>query len=361
MATTAAGNGTPPFNTSNEQGLTSFGFLQEGHDTPESSFALGSLFNRVKSALTVGLAVDATSSSGTGADNVDTFSSTRHSSGTYSAPSSSRTPYLSPRIGGSPNIASASHHGSQYTGADRLASMQQHRKASMARPIRGLSNIDEHPESIASPPSRSGFAEAGPSRPRNEIMSPRAAASTRDSVVAPSATSGGHGHMRPSQSTTSIATSRASSGVTSNAGSSFSRGLPLMLRSAAPAPAVTFTAPATAINARSHIASTAGSHVDDRESVVADDGDMDPDSSRDTLSVPRGGLDGAYDRSHLARYGWSAIPGFLSPWNFSQMTPGPSAAAPPDYPGATPSRITSVIPLRRKQDFKPAQTRSCAA
>uniref|UniRef100_V5GKN1 1-phosphatidylinositol-3-phosphate 5-kinase n=1 Tax=Kalmanozyma brasiliensis (strain GHG001) TaxID=1365824 RepID=V5GKN1_KALBG len=83
-----------------------------------------------------------------------------------------------------------------------------------------------------------------------------------------------------------------------------------MLRSVAPAPAVTFTSHATAINARSHIAGAAGSYTDDRESVAPDDGDVDPDSSRDTLSVLRGGSDGGFDRSHLAKHGWSAIPGF---------------------------------------------------
>lgn len=181
----------------------------------------------------------------------------------------------------------------------------------MARPARGLSNIEEYPESRQaanqrnlSPPGRSGMPEAGTSRPRNDTTIGDVARSQSTGQMAR------YGGLRPSNSSASMSTSRSVSGITSNAGSTASRGLPLKLRSVAPAPAVTFTSPATAIHARSLLAGLAGSYTDDRESVIADDGDMDPDSSRDTLFMLRGGIDGAIDRSHLAKYGWSAIPGF---------------------------------------------------
>ncbi|CBQ67997.1 probable FAB1-phosphatidylinositol 3-phosphate 5-kinase [Sporisorium reilianum SRZ2] len=295
---TATERRTPASNA--EEGFTSFGFLNDTQDTQETSFALGSLFNRVKSALAGGLTVDVDSPSNNGNDAAETVSASRQSSGTYSARSAGAPP-----VDPSQSSASTSNYALQYShlGTSRLASMPQHRKASMARPVRGLSNIDEYPESsqrITSPVSRSGPAEAGPSRSRSDAVSPSrgAAKPVRERGI------------HPSHSSTSIATSRSASSILAGAGPSSSRRLPLMLRSVAPAPAVTFTSPATAIHARSHIAGVASSYTDDRESVIADDGDMDPDSSRDTLYMLRGSIDGAIDRSHLAKHGWSVIPGF---------------------------------------------------
>ncbi|SPO21186.1 probable FAB1 - phosphatidylinositol 3-phosphate 5-kinase [Ustilago trichophora] len=317
MAATA-GHRTP-VPTSNEEGFTSFGFLDDTQDTQESSFALGSLFSRVKSALAGGLTTETESMHGNINEGADTPSGSRHSSSTYSAKSSSRQSLHSATAGPSQPLASTSYNGLQYssTGSGRLAPMPQHRKASMARPMRGLSNIEEYPEGSQannrnpSPSSRPGPAEAGPSSSRNGTVSPnRAAQNARDAVRAPVGRADRYSGLRPSNSSASISTSRSISGITSNAGSSTSRGLPLMLRSVAPAPAVTFTSPATAVHARSHFSGVAGSYTDDRESVIADDGDMDPDSSRDTISMLRGGIDGAIDRSHLAKHGWSAIPGF---------------------------------------------------
>lgn len=287
--------------TSNDEGLTSFGFLDDSQDQQESTFALGTFFSRVKSAFAGGPTAE---SDRLGHDSGESTSGSRQGSGTYSSASANRQPHHSPAAGSSPAIASTSYDAAPYAGLgfNRLVSMPQHRKASMARQVRGLSNIDEYPESgqqsrsTTSAPSRTGVNEAGPSRPRNDVVSPSQAARQAG--------------IRPSHSTASISTSRSISGVLSNAGSSTSRGLPIMLRSAAPAPAVTFTSPATAVNARLQVAGVASSYGDDRESVIADDGDMDPDSSRDTLLMMRGGLDGAIDRSHLAKHGWSAIPGF---------------------------------------------------
>ncbi|KAJ1030109.1 hypothetical protein NDA16_001022 [Ustilago loliicola] len=307
MTTTAGYRAAVP--TSNEEGFTSFGFLDDSQDQQESTFALGSLFSRVKSALAGGLAIDSDSTHGSSNDQGDTPSASRHSSGTYSSKSTSRQPPQSPSTGASQAAASTSYNALQYTriSSNRLASMPQHRKASMARPARGLSNIDEYPERgqarNISPSDRSGLPEAGPSRPRAD-------ANMGDASRSQSGQMARYGGLRPSNTSASMSTSRSISGITGNAGSSTSRGLPLKLRSVAPAPAVTFTSPATAIHARSLIPGLAGSYTDDRESVIADDGDMDPDSSRDTLLMLRGGIDGAIDRSHLAKHGWSAIPGF---------------------------------------------------
>lgn len=312
MATSVT-HDTSTAHTSNAEGFTSFGFLDDAQDAHESSFALGSLFHRVKSAFAAGPAVEADPTHSTYAENVD--SASRQSSATYSAKSTGRPPSQSSIIGFSQPTTSLSHLAPQYTSvaAHRLASMPQYRKAAIARPSKGLSNIEEYPESnqaaqrTKSPPNHPQGAEAGPSRPRNDLMSPNRAL---QAAGAPSTQTSRYTGLHPSHSSSSITTSRSASGITSNASSSTSRGLPLMLRSVAPAPAITFTSPATAINARSHIFNVAGSYTDDRDSVIADDGDMDPDSSRDTLYLLRGGIDGAIDRSHLAKHGWSAIPGF---------------------------------------------------
>ena len=310
--TTTAGYRSPAPN-SNEQGFTSFGFLDDSQNQQESTFALGSLLSRVKSALAGGLTVENDSAHGARSGQLDTPSASRHSSGTYSAKSTSRQPPQSPSTGASQLAAYNSSNPLQYAGigSNRLASMPQHRKASIAPPARGgLSNIDEYPESsqAANSPNisssgRPGPSQAGPSRLRNDTT-------TADAHRAQSGQIASYGGLRPSNSSPLISTSRSISGITSNAGSSTSNSLPLKLRSVAPAPAVTFTSPATAIHARSILAGLAGSCTDDRESVIADDGDMDPDSSRDTLFMLRGGIDGAIDRSHLAKHGWSAIPGF---------------------------------------------------
>ncbi len=313
---TAVAGHRAPLTASSEDGLTSFGFLDDSQDQHESSFALGSLFSRVKSALGGGHTTDYDLPGIY--DQSDTPSASRHSSGSYTSKSSNRQSAQSP-MSGSPAIASTSYNGAQSSnsGSSRLAPMPQYRKASMARPARGLSNIDEYPESsqaaqrTTSPSGRSGLAEAGPSRSRADVVSPtRGTPLLRESTRSQIGQASRYTGLRTSQSSASISTSRSISGVMSSAGSSTSRGLPLMLRSVAPAPAVTFTSPATAINARSHIPGVAGSYTDDRESVLADDGDMDPDSSRDTLSMLRGGIDSVIDRSHLAKHGWSAIPGF---------------------------------------------------
>ncbi|SNX81918.1 probable FAB1 - phosphatidylinositol 3-phosphate 5-kinase [Melanopsichium pennsylvanicum] len=316
--TTTAGHRSPIPNL-NDDGFTSFGFLDDSQNTHDSSFALGSLLSRVKSAFASGLTAEYELSQGTANDSLDTPSASRQSSGTYSARSSSRQTHQSPVPDPSQTTPSTSHNALQNLNStsNRLASMPQYRKVSMARPARGLSNIDEYPESsqsnrrTTSSSSRSGLGEAGPSRSRKDTLSPiRASQSPRDASRAQSSQAFRYGGLRSSHSAASVSTSRSIPSVASNAGTLSSRGLPLMLRSVAPAPAVTFTSPATAINARSHIAGVAGSYTDDRESVIADDGDMDLDCSSDTLLLLRGGIDGAIDRSHLAKYGWSAIPGF---------------------------------------------------
>ncbi|KAJ9476592.1 1-phosphatidylinositol 3-phosphate 5-kinase [Pseudozyma hubeiensis] len=296
----------------NDEGLTSFGFLDDTQDAQESSFALGSLFHRVRSAFVGGVTADNDSSYAGVNDNADVSSASRHSSGSYSARSAVPQTYPSPAFASSQPTTSLPSHTPSYAvvGSSRLASMPSYRKASMARPSRGLSNIEEYPESsqvaqrAISPLSQDG-AQAGPSRQSIGRAIDGSGAHTAHSVP--------NGGIQPSQSFSSISTNRSISGTTSRAGSSSSRALPLKLRTAAPAPAITFTSPATAVHAGSHIASVAGSYTDDRESVIADDGDMDPDSSRDTLYLLRNGIDGGIDRSHLAKHGWSAIPGFPLP------------------------------------------------
>ncbi|GAC99304.1 hypothetical protein PHSY_006905 [Pseudozyma hubeiensis SY62] len=301
----------------NDEGFTSFGFLDDTQDAQESSFALGGLFNRVKSAFAGGVAADTDSSHAGANDDTHTSSASRHSSRSSSARFDVPQTYPSPAFASSQHTPSLSNHSSSYAGVgpSRLASMPQYRKASMARPSRGLSNIEEYPESYQavqraiSPLSQSG-AQAGPSRSRDDTSRTGRALDASGAHPARSVPGGG---IQPSHSSSSISTNRSISGTTSRARSSSSRAPPLKLRTAAPAPAITFTSPATAVHAGSHIASVAGSYTDDRESVIADDGDMDPDSSRDTLYLLRSGFDGGIDRSHLAKHGWSAIPGFPLP------------------------------------------------
>ncbi|GAK62070.1 uncharacterized protein PAN0_001d0267 [Moesziomyces antarcticus] len=291
------------------EGFTSFGFLDDTHDAHESSFGLGTLFSRVKSALAAGLTLDPDSAYSAAHEHTDAASTSRHSSGSYSAKSTNTRPQPLPPTASTTQsthpLASDAYNASRSAGpsSNMLASMPLHRKPSMARPTRGLSNIEEYPEHgqvrnrTISPSRSSDLNDAA--RPYRDILS-----------------SGRSGHARiaglrdPSTSASS-SISRISSSTAAPPRASKSRGLPLTLRSVAPAPAVTFTSPATAINARSLLPGLAGSYTDDRESVAADDGDMDPDSSRDTLSILRaGGIDGTIDRSHLAKHGWSAIPGF---------------------------------------------------
>ncbi|GAC73824.1 hypothetical protein PANT_9d00288 [Moesziomyces antarcticus T-34] len=310
--TSVADHGALPASTSMSaagEGFTSFGFLDDTHDPHESSFALGTLFSRVKSALAAGLTLDPDSAYSAAHEQPDAPSTSRHSSGSYSAKSSTARPQPSLSTAfttqSTHSFASDAYNAPRSAGpsTNRLASMPLHRKPSMARPARGLSNIEEYPEPgqarhrTISPSRSSGLNDTA--KPYRDILSPGRSSHARVAG------------LRDPSSSASSSISRISSSTAAPSRASKSRGLPLTLRSVAPAPAVTFTSPATAINARSLLPGLAGSYTDDRESVAADDGDMDPDSSRDTFSILRaGGIDGTIDRSHLAKHGWSAIPGF---------------------------------------------------
>ncbi|PWZ01426.1 hypothetical protein BCV70DRAFT_198857 [Testicularia cyperi] len=308
------------------EGLTSFGFLNDTQDQQETSFALGSLFSRVKSAL-AGTASYEASSAAVHPVSTAPGQALAHPSGRISAPQHVAEIQAGP---------SASHYTEAAAGPSSIRAPipTRDRKVSLARPSRGLSNIEEHPERSTtlnvSPPSRTGTADfvaqqrnsTSPNRSRatNEhsepIATPVGGPNTRTSGANPAAALlANRNALRASTSATSVSTSRSHAGSNGPAGRSSAvtglRGLPLMLRTAAPAPAVTFTSPATAIHARTPLAEAAGSYTDDRESVVADDGDAEFDTSRDTFSLLRGGAGGgAIDRSHLAKHGWSVIPGF---------------------------------------------------
>lgn len=302
-----------------DKGLTSFGFLDDTQDSQETPFALGTLFSRVKSAFGAGL---------------------------LSEPSTSdlATSIQSPQI-------KASNNGGKGHAASRAPAVPNYRKAALARPIRGLSNIDEHPEaSISSPPTRQDSFDSSARRHIDHARQNRSIDGTVASNFAPRMRA-----TKNSDSLTSLSTAR-SYGSSSTAGPSSMRGLPSMLRNIAPAPAVTFTSHAVATNTtRSETVGHASSYNDDRDSVYADDGDVDADASKDTFSILRGANESVIDRSHLAKHGWSAIPGFplskdILADDMRSLRSGSTRMPFSEYPEDLPTRSAAQAGLQTSAD-----------
>ena len=258
-------------------GLTTFGFLNDTDEQNDSSFALGSLFNRVRTAL--------------GAAPIPETPTPTASSPVQASASSSVDNSLAP----------LDAHRSPSTGR----SFSNPRKTAAARSPLGLSTLDEDTEASmrASPPSRTSTADfsrtrrAVSDRTASDRISPSRARKPEISMSNTMSSSDGGASRQQTKQVRSVAPSRAISSLKS---------LPLPIRTVAPAPAVTFTSPALATTHRVTATGASSSIQDDQESVIADDGE-DPDASRDHLGALR---NTAVDHSHWAAHGWSAIPGF---------------------------------------------------
>ncbi|PWN52202.1 hypothetical protein IE53DRAFT_378351 [Violaceomyces palustris] len=258
------------------QSLTSFNFLQDLDQPPESSFALGNLFSRVKNALSA------------------------------AAPSASTT-----------NRDSSSSL--ENTAADYPSATTQHRYTrSSSNPTwgaTGLGTLDEHPSAETTFPPSNHANGGGPGSnltrvAREESIGSRfvpAPVPSSSSTIPPvsktrTAAPSSSGSVRP----TSLAGSRSASTINRSFKSP-----PLSLRSVAPAPAVTFTSPAHAVVSQRIYASFG----DDQSSVLAEDVEPDLDSQiqvdlPSAVVVGAGSRNSGAEGSFWAAHGWSTIPGF---------------------------------------------------
>ncbi|KAN0060472.1 Mitochondrial distribution and morphology protein 12 [Thecaphora frezii] len=288
-------------------GLTSFGFLHDAGEQPESPFGLNSILNRVKSALGAAAAAPAATSA---ADPPPSTGEAAPPSLTSSA--SDVSALFAPRH----------RQASGSTGR----SVSQGRKPSIAASGRGLSTLDEIGEATAapslraSPPSRTGTADFSRNRSssssahkQSDRTSPsraqRTEASTVTAAAPPASRAKGGIAATAAVDPSSLAGSSTPSskhGAASRAGSS-TRTLPLALRTIAPAPTLNFASSAHAVTHRVTASGHATSSIDDLDSIAADDGELDGDASRDQLGSLRSS---GVDHSHWAAHGWSAIPGF---------------------------------------------------